>query len=110
MPIPIPITNMWAGSVIRLCPLLFDLLYTQRDNKYMPPLDDLIGKRFGLLTVTSQDTDQVTPNGTVVVRWACRCVCDIVLVVSGKHLRLGHTRSCGRCLRKLKQQQNGVTA
>lgn len=75
----------------------------------MPPLDDLIGRRFGLLTVTSRGTDHVTPNGTVVARWSCRCVCDTVLVVSGKHLRLGHTRSCGVCLRRAKQK-NGVRA
>lgn len=48
------------------------------------------GEVFGLLTVVAPDPDKSR-------RWLCRCRCGTVASVEERHLRSGHTRSCG-CL------------
>ncbi len=54
---------------------------------------DLTGQQFGRLLVVAR-------AGTRSSRamWRCRCVCGREIVVAGKSLRCGNTRSCG-CLR-----------
>lgn len=54
---------------------------------------DLIGERFGRLTVTAK-TDK--RQGRTIV-WKCKCDCGNVTEVSSDNLRTNHTRSCG-CL------------
>ncbi len=47
---------------------------------------DLVGKRFGRLTVTKYAGDE---------RWLCRCECGQKCSVNGANLRKGKTTSCG---------------
>ncbi len=57
----------------------------------MPPLQDLIGKRFGRLVVLgigSREHDRSYPQ-------ICRCDCDTVCQVRRGNLRSGNTLSCG---------------
>ena len=55
---------------------------------------DLSGKKFGRLSVITQSGSQCRR-----AMWVCLCECGKQLVVSGKELRNGHTRSCG-CLQR----------
>lgn len=50
---------------------------------------DLIGERFGALTVI----DNVTNHGKN--RWKCKCDCGSIIYTDTNHLRSGNTKSCG---------------
>lgn len=52
---------------------------------------DLTGQRFGRLTVIKEAGRDKRNN----VMWACKCDCGVSVVVNGRSLRLGHTKSCG---------------
>lgn len=54
---------------------------------------DIEGQKFGRLTVTRYVEQRKRR-----AHWLCRCECGNELIVSGKHLRNGHTQSCG-CLK-----------
>ena len=54
-------------------------------------LESLIGKSFGMLTVTEQA--QSSPSGKR--RWVCVCECGKQTVTSTRNLTTGHTKSCG---------------
>ena len=56
---------------------------------------DLVGRRFGMLTVTSQ----APPNKHQCSTWLCKCDCGTEKVVSANHLVTGNTASCG-CARR----------
>lgn len=56
----------------------------------MPPLINLIGKRFGRLTVLSKK--ETRGNMTT---WECLCDCGKKTIVYGSNLRRGYTQSCG---------------
>lgn len=57
---------------------------------------DLKGKRFDHLEVIERYPES-TNDGFI--RWVCKCDCGNTVVVTGRSLRNGSTRSCG-CLRK----------
>ena len=57
---------------------------------------NLIGKKFGKLTVIKKDTTQVKRNGESIF-WICKCDCGKTTSVRSKSLRRGETKSCG-CL------------
>ena len=52
---------------------------------------DLIGKKFGRLFITERLKN--TNDGRT--RWKCECECGNVVSVTGRDLRIGHTKSCG---------------
>ncbi len=58
------------------------------------PLKDLTGQRFGRLTVLELGEKRGKYTGAF---WTCRCDCGGTVVVPGRSLRNGETRSCG-CL------------
>ena len=58
-------------------------------------IKDLIGKKFGNLTVAAYDGKRKGSH-----YWLCRCDCGNEKVVSQSHLQNGHTKSCG-CLRNI---------
>ena len=69
----------------------------------MTALKDLIGQKFGKLTVLKRTANYVSKNGTTKrVQWLCRCDCGKEIVVASNNLTRGHTQSCG-CIRKEKQ-------
>lgn len=57
------------------------------------PKIDMVGKKFGRLTVLKY-AGVVGRRRTM---WICRCDCGSIVEVDGTHLRNGHTKSCG-CL------------
>lgn len=59
---------------------------------------DIVGEKFGMLTVVERADDYITPSGAKLTRWRCRCDCGSETIVTGTALRSGSTRSCG-CLR-----------
>lgn len=66
----------------------------------MSKLIDLTGQTFNYLTVIKRA--QNTKDGRA--QWLCRCKCGNQIVVLGKSLRNGHTKSCG-CYKKEIQQK-----
>ena len=53
---------------------------------------DLIGKKFGRLSVLSKGNSK--PNARFSI-WNCICECGNSVTVIGSHLTLGNTKSCG---------------
>ena len=66
-----------------------------------PPLEDLVGKTFGQLTVTGYAGKR---NGRIHC-WNCVCSCGNTTVVRQDYLKSGKTRSCG-CLGRKQIQEN----
>ena len=58
---------------------------------------DMVGRRFGALTVIRKADP--APGGEA--RWECRCDCGNTVLAKGSHLRSGNYTSCG-CIRKKK--------
>lgn len=59
---------------------------------------DLAGSRFGRLIAVVADHWHVFPSGCRAAVWKCKCDCGKEILVTGKRLQSGNTRSCG-CLR-----------
>lgn len=64
-------------------------------SEYKVNDDEMIGERFGKLTVLERGSDLESSVGTKVNRWLCSCECGTVLLVRGASLRNGKARSCG---------------
>lgn len=60
---------------------------------------NLIGSRFGRLTVIDYADDIVSTSGYHTVMWKCICECGNIVTVRGKCLASGDTKSCG-CLQR----------
>lgn len=58
---------------------------------------DLLGKKFGRLTVIAPASDFINEHGVAITQWLCRCECGKELVVRTSSLTSGNTQSCG-CL------------
>ena len=56
---------------------------------------DMTGQKFGKLLVL----EKVSSSNTGLAQWKCQCDCGNITIVTGSHLRNGHTQSCG-CLQK----------
>ena len=54
-------------------------------------LINLIGKKFGHLTVIKKDTSKVGKY----IYWICRCDCGNIASIRGECLKNGNTKSCG---------------
>lgn len=68
-------------------------------------LEDLTGKRFGMLTVIERmkrDTKLLTAF------WKCQCDCGEITVVSATNLKSGNTKSCGHKKKSNKRKYLGV--
>ena len=61
----------------------------------MPPKIDLVGERFGRLTVLKEYPERIGGH----VCWVCRCDCGMIKVVNGYCLRSGKVVSC-RCYQR----------
>lgn len=61
------------------------------------PANDLIGKKFGRLTVRKKTAERDKSNGSVI--WECECECGNIHKASTHDLERGGVSSCG-CLRK----------
>lgn len=58
-------------------------------------MSDLIGRRFGRLTVVGFERTHATPCGTKRKMWRCKCECGKETVVAENNLKNGSTKSCG---------------
>jgi hypothetical protein len=68
----------------------------------MPKVLDLIGQRYGHLTVTGREGLLKRQRA-----WRCLCDCGGQIVLPGSYLRTGDTRSCG-CVLRVHQQVGSV--
>lgn len=57
--------------------------------------ESLIGQVYGRLTVIEAADDLVSQSGYHTVMWKCQCECGNVVIVRGKSLKGGVTKSCG---------------
>ena len=70
----------------------------------MPKKIEMVGKRFGKLTVISECPVRKKNN---IVTWICKCDCGSVTnPIKGTHLRDGTTKSCGCLQRDVTIQRN----
>ena len=58
-------------------------------------MNEMIGQKFGRLTVISQAEYQKDINNKRVIMWNCICDCGNTTVVSSSKLKSGNTKSCG---------------
>lgn len=56
---------------------------------------NIVGEKYGRLTVVERAEDKVFPNGESKPRWLCLCDCGKESIVLGNSLRSGNTVSCG---------------
>lgn len=56
---------------------------------------NLIGKRFGYLTVIERAKNNTSLSGNSWIMWSCLCDCGNIKKVSAANLRNGHVMSCG---------------
>lgn len=64
---------------------------------------DEIGNIYGYLTVI----ERAPNNSSGRAMWKCKCRCGKEVVVTGKHLRSGNTKSCG-CYQKERATQSNM--
>ncbi len=73
-------------------------------NPSLHNFQDMTGRQCGKLAIMSRAANSSTNRA----QWLCRCECGKMLVIAGKKLRNGHTKSCG-CLRKEIGARNGLS-
>lgn len=56
---------------------------------------DLVGQRFGRLTVLAFEKLKVFPSGKRCAVWRCKCDCGAVVCAKADALKQGHTTGCG---------------
>ena len=66
-----------------------------RKGGNMSKLIDLIGQKFGRLTVVERAENGIRKDGSPFTRWMCKCDCGKEKIVTGSNLRKGITKSCG---------------
>lgn len=71
-----------------------------------PNAINLVGQRFGKLTVISKGDMKIFPRGSMARQWHCKCECGVVLQVLGSNLRCGNSKSCG-CADSTRKKQKG---
>lgn len=58
-------------------------------------MSDLIGQKFGRLIVIEKAESHISPCGTKCSMFLCECECGNRIVVQGRNLKNGNTKSCG---------------
>lgn len=71
----------------------------------MPAASNLLGQRFGMLTVIGEADRYVSPAGYALRRWNCKCDCGKDTKVSTHALISVNTRSCGCRQRVIMKEQ-----
>lgn len=69
-------------------------------------LEDLTGKKFGLLKVIKRVDDYITPSDYHIVQWLCECDCGNKVTVCSNNLKSGNTKSCGCFQKKIISERN----
>ena len=60
-----------------------------------PRHNNLLGQRFGRLTVIAESSERSAGRG---MRWVCKCDCGTIKTINALALRRGATVSCGYIL------------
>ena len=63
--------------------------------------EDLVGRKFGLLTVIEAAPDEISSNGGRIPRWRCVCECGAEVITRASSLKSGHTKGCGQKHRRV---------
>lgn len=92
-------SNLVYGNTSSCGCLKRDMQNRVNHTKKGRPAINMIGKRFGRLTVIAPTTKREATNGNII--WKCQCDCGNVTYVNSASLRRGLTQSCG-CLRNEK--------
>lgn len=79
-----------------------------RAENFKKPVRNMRGKRFGKLTVVSQERTKITPSGQHKIMWRCLCDCGSYVVVEGSALRSGKTQSCGCVKSRLEEKISSI--
>ena len=58
-------------------------------------ISDMIGKRFGKLTVVKRHGTHVSQGGQKKPTWLCECDCGNKKIATSQDLKSGHVKSCG---------------
>ena len=64
----------------------------------MSKTENFTGLKFGKLTVTGRGDDYISPSGSRLLRWKCKCECGNTINVTTSQLKRGQA-SCG-CISK----------
>jgi hypothetical protein len=80
------------SGLTKSCGCLNKEIISQKKN-----LTDMIGRKFGKLTVVKRAETHVTSGGQKKIMWTCKCDCGNDKTVASQDLKSGHTKSCG-CL------------
>lgn len=67
-------------------------------------IKEMVGKKFGRLTVLSKAPSKCTPKGNKYSMWNCICDCGNECIVRGTALKKGKTTSCG-CYNKERSKE-----
>ena len=67
---------------------------------------NLIGQRFGRLTVIERADNLIIDSSHQRARWVCKCDCGNVVIVTSDLLTSGHTMSCGCLAKDLTRERN----
>jgi hypothetical protein len=67
----------------------------------MAQILDMVGKKYGRLTVISFAQNKRVSSGKMVLFWNCTCSCGKSVEKEGTSLRKGRTRSCGCLLQEI---------
>lgn len=72
----------------------------------MTPRIDMLGQKYGRLTVNVEVDEYVQPGGQSRRMFECTCDCGKVINIRGDYLRNGHVTSCGCLNRELTRIRN----
>lgn len=61
---------------------------------------NLIGLKFGSLTVIDREPNHITPSGRKILRWKCVCDCGNIVVKNGEQLKRMVGVCCSECFKK----------
>jgi len=95
-------SNLKMGTT-RSCGCLNRELASKRSSK------NLIGQKFGRLTVIERADDYVGPSGTRATKYRCLCECGNMVDVVGASLTIGYTNSCGCLHREVVRKFNDLS-
>lgn len=69
--------------------------YNKEINSKPKEIQDMVGKRFGKLTVIKREGTHISKGGQKKPIWLCQCDCGNKTIVTTGDLNSGHTKSCG---------------
>lgn len=69
---------------------------------------NLVGEKFGKLTVIKRSDDYISPKGKHSPMWLCQCECGNIKAITQSSLESGGTKSCG-CSRYESKTKHGLS-